>query len=1078
MQPTFMRSLVPLFLLAALAAADDTLAWIRYPAISPDGKQICFSYRGDLWLVPSAGGTATPFTRHVAYERSPVWSRDGQQIAYATDRHGNFDVYVKRIDGGPELRLTHHSGHDIPSDFSVDGKEVLFAGRRAGDPAANPGNWRSGQLYAISVEGGRPRLILPTTALHARLSPDGKRIAYESRPAGENAWRKHHTSSATRDIWVYDTATKKHTQWSGMNHEHRNPVWDADDGIFYLCEHSGSFNIWHGKGDQFAARTQHAGPPVRFLSRATDGTLCYTLHDKVYLLAPNAEPKAITIQGRAADLRNRETPKAFRKGASQFAVSPDEKEVAFVVRGELFVASVEHGTTKRITNTATQERSPEWAPDGKSIYFAGERDGSWNLYRVTLGHEPDKHFFRATLLKEEPVLVSDDESFQPKLSPDGKHLAFLHNRDEIRVLELASGNAWTLVPPERNYSYSDGDLRFTWSPDSKWLAFTLAAKGRWIENVGVRNIDGGEIVDMTLSGYWEGMPRWSADSRSLLFASARLGRRSHGSWGSEADVFAMDLNQAASDHARLSVEEFELQKKKGDGRGKGNGRKDDDEEEKVKKPAKPVVIKFDGRDRRTRRLTLHSARLFDYALSPDGESLATIVRVGNQTGVWLTKWRKGETKRLMKLDGNGGELVFDRKGKALFVSSGSGRLFRVELKGETKPIGYAARMEIDAVAERAYIFEHAWRQVRAKFYDPKLHGVDWVALRKLYEPMLAHVDNSHDFAELLSELLGELNASHTGCYYRIPQDGADATAALGLLFDSNHRGDGLKVSEVLVGGPCARADAGIVPGAVLNSIDGTVLAANVNPFEALNRRAGQRVLLGFTLPGGNDEKRVVVKAIDQRGESSLRYRRWVEQRRALVDKLSGGTIGYVHVAGMNDRSFRHLYQETLGRYGDRKALIVDTRNNGGGWLHDDLIKFLGGQDYLIFHPRGKERGSMGGEPFNRWTRPVAVVVSESNYSDAHLFPYAFQKLKIGPVVGAPIAGTGTAVWWESQIDASLVFGIPQVGMVEPGGSYVENRELVPDSIVRHHPDSAARGEDKQLEKAVELMKAASAEQNK
>jgi len=214
---------------------------------------------------------------------------------------------------------------------------------------------------------------------------------------------------------------------------------------------------------------------------------------------------------------------------------------------------------------------------------------------------------------------------------------------------------------------------------------------------------------------------------------------------------------------------------------------------------------------------------------------------------------------------------------------------------------------------------------------------------------------------------------------------------------------------------------------------------------------------------------VVIEPVSLGAERGLLYKRWVRQRRALTDKLSKGRIGYVHVRGMGDRSFRHAYQEVLGRYSEREALIVDTRNNGGGWLHDDLIKFLGGQRYLIFHPRGKRRGELGSEPFNRWSKPSAVIMNERNHSDAHIFPYAYQKLGIGPLVGAPVAGTGTAVWWETQIDATLFFGIPQVGMVEPGGGYIENKDLVPDVLVLHDPESAARGEDPQLKKTVETL---------
>ena len=443
-----------------------------------------------------------------------------------------------------------------------------------------------------------------------------------------------------------------------------------------------------------------------------------------------------------------------------------------------------------------------------------------------------------------------------------------------------------------------------------------------------------------------------------------------------------------------------------------------------------------------------------------------VARIGDKNGLWLTNWRKGETKRLMKLDGNGGQVVFAKDGKSVFVLSGGGTMAHVPLKGETKRIGYKAEMEIDAPAERAYMFDHQWRQVKRKFYRADLHGAPWAKLRTQYEPLLKHVHTNHDFAELMSELLGELNASHTGCYYRVPQEGADQTASLGMLFDPRDRGEGLKIVEVMPGGPAARAK--IPAGGTLLRIGETKLDATVNHHALLNRMASKRLLVVYKGPDGATGE-AVIEPVSLRDEGQLRYRRWVEQRRALVDKLSKGEVGYAHVRGMGDSSFRQLYKDAIGRYGNRQALVVDTRNNGGGWLHDDLVKFLDGEKYAIFHPRGKKRGSFGTEPLDRWSEPVAVVVNERNYSDAHIFPYAFQKLGIGPVVGTKVAGTGTAVWWERQIDPTLVFGIPQVGMVEPGGDYLENKDFVPDHIVPLDPEAAAAGRDPQLEKAVEVL---------
>ncbi|MHC5033093.1 MAG: S41 family peptidase [Planctomycetota bacterium] len=1079
--------------MGSLLHAEDA-RWLRYAAISPQGDRIAFGYRGDLWVVAADGGEARPLTGHVGYERSPVWSPDGRQVAFASDRHGNFDVFVVASRGGKARRLTVHSTFDVPTCFSRDSKRVFFSSRRVDAPQAVIGSVFLPELYSIPIEGGRPRMELTTPALNARLSPDGTSLAYEDIKAYESGWRKHHVSAHARDIWIVERRTGKHTRLTPFRGEDRDPVW-ARDGktLYYLSERSGSLNVWRSGGEP--AQVTHHGPhPVRFLSIADDGTLSYTYNGDLLVKRPGQEPRKLRVTVAAGARTNASRTEVSRKGATGFAVAPSEDEVAFVVRGEVFVASTEHGTTKRVTFTPSQERSVAWAPDGRTLYYAAERDGSWSLYQTSLKRKQEERFFNATVLEEKPLLVGPDEAFQPVVSPDGKQIAYLHNRDEIRLLDVATGKTRTLVPAERNYSYADGDISYSWSPDSRWLACTVLLDGQWIEDIGVVNIGSGELVHLLLSGYYDAGPRWSRDSRTLYFYSNRLGRRSHGGWGSDGDVFALDLTQAAQDRARLSEEEFALLekkekkerrkkrkgKKKGKGKDKGgdeeNGENggededddddDDDDDDEKKEKVEPVRIEFEGREDRVRRLTLHSAPLGGFALSPDGETLVYWARVEDKWDLWVNKVRESATKKLFKANGGGrGEVHFAKEGDAVFIRSNDGRIARVNVKsGKAEPVKYAAEMTIDTPEERAYIFEHVWRQLKRKFYDPGLHGVDWDALKVNYLAFLGHIDTNHDFAELLSEMLGELNASHTGARYRIPQEGADETASLGLLFDPEHAGDGLKIAEVLRGGPCARAESRIAPGAVLTHIDGVKLTPAVNHFALLNRKANKPTLLGF----GPDHEEVV-KPIPRRQEYALLYRRWVRKRREETDRLSGGRLGYVHVRSMGEGSFRKVYEEVLGRHGAKEGLVVDTRFNGGGNLHDDLVAFLGAKQYLTPQPRGKKRGTMGGAPWNRWTRPVIVIQNEGNYSDAHIFPYIFKELGLGKLVGTPVAGTGTAVWWERQIDRTLMFGIPQVGYVMPDGKYLENTELAPDVLVVNDPESRARGRDPQLERAVKVL---------
>lgn len=1078
----------------AARAADGASTWLRTPAISPDGGSICFSYRGDLWIVGAAGGDARPLTSHVAHDHSPVWSPDGSRIAFASDRHGQFDVFVVSARGGPAERLTFHSAHDVPSSFAPDGSAVLFTSARLDAPEACVASPWLPELYSVPVAGGRARQVLTTAAERAVWSADGTKILYHDRKGYENEWRKHHRSSVTRDVWVYDATAARHEKLTSFEGEDRNPVWAPGGASFwYLSETDGTSNVWRRDLTKDAVPTQvtrHAGHPVRFLSAASDGTLCYAWRGDLWTLAAGGEPRRLDVRCPADDRTNPVENVVARDGATEMAPSPSGLEVAFVVRGDVFVASAEHGTTRRITATPGMERSVSWEPDGRALHFAAERDGSWNLHRAVLDAKETDGFARAAAVREEVVLATPKEEFQPLVSPDGRWVAYVEDRDAIAVLDLASKATRVLVPAAYNYSYSDGDLRFSWSPDSRWLAFGCVGGRRWIGDVGVVSLATGGIENMTRSGYEEDFPQWSADGGALLFLSDRAGRKNHASWGADQDVFAMSLTLAAWERARLSREDFDLLRAKEETSKKDAA----PAPEGAAKPADaakaapvPVEIEFEGRDRRIRRMTTISAPVAGWAAAPDGETVVLFAQVDDAWALWAARPRDGEQKRILETSGPG-DVVFAQDGKSVFVRTEDGRIARVELsglddggkpgrrgdgegggiRGERKDVAYAAELSIDLPAERAAMFEHAWRQARAKFYDPDLHGTDWEALRTEYARFLPHVANRHEFAELLSELLGELNASHTGARHRFQPDEADRTSSLGLLYDVRWQGAGLRVAEVLTGGPADRKGTKLGPGAVIVAIDGVPLPATYDPARALNRKAGKWVAVTFTTAAGETaEERI--RAIDAGAEAALVHERWMRRTEQRALELSGGRVGYAHVDGMDDGSYRELFRDALGKHGDREALLVDTRWNGGGWLHDDLVGFLGARDYLWFVPRGKSKGELGAEPARRWTRPVAVLMNEGNYSDAHVFPYAFRALGLGKLVGTSVAGTGTAVWWERQVDPSIVFGIPQVGLLTPDGAYLENLELRPDVEVLAHPDDVARGDDRQLAAAVRVL---------
>lgn len=1090
--------------LSGASAGNDEVTpnWFRSPAISPDAGTIVFVHGGDLYTVPAEGGRAIPLTLHDGYETNPVWSRDGKAIAFASDRFGNFDVFVMPAAGGTATRLTFHSANDIPTDFTPDGSAVIFESSRINDhrSALFPAGILS-ELYSVPITGGTPTRILTTPAINARYDRAGRRIVYEDRKGYEDDLRKHHTSSVARDIWVYDIESGRHTQLTGHPAEDRNPHFSPDGRrIYFLSERNGDFNVFRMPaevgGEQRAEQlTRFEHHPVRHLSFADNGDAVFSWHGDIYRMPRDGQAVRVPIEI-SVDGRTGLSIETRRSGASEFAVSPNGKEVAFVLRGEVFVTSTEFSTTRRITNTPEQERSLSFSPDGRSLIYASQRDGSWNIYRATLADEDELYFFSATKIDEEPIIATDAEEFQPRYSPCGNKIAYLHNRSTLRVLDIESGDIVTALPGAAFYSYADGDYHFDWSPDSRWLTMHFYNRQRaFVSQIGIVPADGSADwpEDISNSGYDDSRPMWVMKGGAIAWVSDRYGMRTHGSWGAEYDVVAAFLTQDAFDRFRLSREEYELrkeleEKRKKDDKGEKKGDPADDEtkngdedengdaedesgEDSDKDKPEPIEIDLEGIEKRTLRLTIHASRLGDFALSPDADKLYYLARFERGFDLWVRDFRKESTSILRKLNANSASMQLSDDGKTLFLLA-DGSLSSIDANsGDQKSISFGAELHIDGHAERERLFEHVWRQTKQKFYRRDLHGVDWNFYREQYEPKLAGVKTNRTFADLLSEILGELNASHTGGrYFRIPSDGDARTASLGVYYDNDYRGEGVRIAEIMRNGPLDRSELDIEDGMIITHIDRVELTPTQNLYELLNRKAGDRVRLTVRRDGGEPFD-VVVRPISLGEENNLRYERWVRNRRDIVDQASGGRLGYMHIRGMNDPSFRAFYAEVLGRNFDKEALIVDTRFNGGGWLHDDLVTFLTGTRYVDLHPRDDESPEVyyKGDSMWRWTKPSIVVMSEGNYSDAHFFPWAYMELAIGDTVGMPVPGTATAVWWERLHTGDLVFGIPQVGTKGQRGIYLENKQLEPTHKVPMPPEAAAAGRDTQILEAVRVM---------
>ena len=1070
-----------IFLSAALLAASlasfaqQNPLWMRYPAISPDGSTIVFAYKGDIYSVPSQGGEARQLTTNAAFDSYPIWSPDGKKIAFASNREGSMDVYVINANGGAPTRLTTNSGSELPVAFK-DNDHVLFSANVM--PTAQSNLFASrefSQVYEVSTQGGRPKLYSVLPMENISINAKGQ-VLYHDCKGYEDKWRKHHTSPITRDIWMLDGG--KYQKLTSFKGEDRNPVW-AQDGqsFYYLSEQNGSFNVYHrnvgsGKDTQV---THNQKNPIRFLTSSQSGLLCYGYDGEIYTVKEGAEPQKVNISITTDNAEPSLVRQIRSNGATEIALSPSGKEVAFVMHGDVYVTSVDYKTTKRITDTPQQERNVSFSPDGRALVYASERNGVWQIYQAKIKNASDKNFTYCTDIEEEALTHSNLTSQYPAYSPDGKEVAFYEDRATLRILNLKSKDVRTVLDGKYNYSYSDGDIWFEWSPDSKWLLCSYIGTGGWNNtDIALVKADDKEVHDLTDSGYSDSNGKWVLGGKAMLFESDRAGYRSHGSWGAEDDAYLMFFDLDAYDRFRMSKEELELAEANKDVKEKKAEEKDEKKKEDKQKKAeekgktevekvKPLELDIDNCRDRIVRLTVNSSRMGDAILDSKGEKIYYQAAFEGGYDLWCHDLKENTTTLMMKNIGGGG-FVADKDVKNLFLCNGGIKKIDLASK-QTKGIDFEAPFNYKPAEERQYLFDHIWRQVKDKFYDPNLQGVDWDGYRKVYERYLPYIDNNFDFAEMLSEMLGELNASHTGCRY-YPSGASLQTAALGVFLDPNYEGDGLKIQEIIKRGPFAVKKNEVTPGSIIEKIDGTDIKAGEDYNALLDGKAGKNVRLTIKNAKGKRFD-LTIKAISQGAQQELLYKRWVDRNRAIVDSVSGGRIAYVHVKAMNSESFRTVYSELLSdKNRNRDAVIVDERHNGGGWLHDDLCTLLSGKQYQEFVPHGKV---VGKDPFNKWTKPSCVLICEDDYSNGHGFPWVYKELGIGKLIGAPVAGTMTAVWWETLMDRSLVFGIPQVGCRDMRGTFGENTQLNPDIEVYNSPEDYITGHDTQLIRAVEEM---------
>ncbi|WP_405605122.1 S41 family peptidase [Polaribacter sp. Asnod1-A03] len=1081
-----MKQLTLLFTFISLSLiGQNAPKWMRHSAISPDGTQIAFTYKGDLYKVNSNGGNAEQLTYHSAHDYKAVWSKDGSKIAFASNRYGNFDIFVMNANGGSATRLTFHSNDEFPYTFSNNDTDVVFGALR--QDAANHRQYphrSQSELYSVPVKTGKVNQVLTIPAEYVQYSKNGEIMVYQDKKGGENEWRKHHTSSIARDIWLYNTKTQKHKMITTNIAEDRQPLFSDDEkSLLFLSERSGTFNIHKlqldnpSKSEQLTSFKLH---PIRFLSMG-NGIISFGYDGDLYTMKEGESPKKVNVNIITQDKENTDKFISINGGINEMAVSPNGKEIAFVARGEVFVTSIDKLFTKRLTNTPENERFVSWGPEGKSVIYSSERNGKWNVYKTEKTRKEEPFFYAATLLKETYLIENTSDNYLAQYSPDGKKIAFIEDRRTLKIIDITSKKEVTLLTSKDLFHMRDGDQYFTWSPDSKWI---LVDWGKTLSNseVLLMAADGSKRINLNESGYADYSPKWVNKGKQMLWFSNQNGLKSYATSGrSQSDVYSMYFTQDAWDEANLSDEDYKLveaikeeeKKLKEKNEAKKEDKKKsksskDKKDTKDKKEIKALTFDWDKMKERTKRLTIHSSSLGDAVLSKKGDKLYYLSSFEGRSNLWTTNLRTRETKMLMKLNTRSGSLEWDQEMKNLYLLS-SGKI--TQLNPETtkqKAVQIKGEIQLDEYAEREALFNHVWIRTNAIFYHPDFHGIDWDLMKTEYQKFLPYIGNAFEFSEMLSEMLGELNVSHSGASYRGSAiSNADETASLGIFMDYNHTEDGILIEEIISDGPLDKAKFDVKPGMIIEKIDGVTIDKNQDVAKYLNRKSGKFMLLDILDPKTKKNQTITVKPISLGSENRLLYDRWVKINEKEVEKESNGTLGYVHIPGMSDGPYRSIYQDMMGKYSDKKGVIVDTRFNGGGDLVADLAMFFTGEPFITYATEAKV---VGGEPTSRWTKPTLSIFNESMYSDGHCYASGYTDLKIGKTVGMPVPGTCSYAGWEGLSNGAR-WGVVPISAKNKAGEWMENNQTEPTIRVKNMPGLIDNGKDQQLIRSIqELLK--------
>jgi tricorn protease len=1019
-------ALLAALFVTSLASAQEPIRFARTPDISPDGKLVAFSYLGDVWVVEAIGGVARPITQHEAHDVGPVFSPDGRWIAFSSNRHGQYDVFVSPAFGGKPRRLTFDSAPDMVVGWSPDGKNIVFASGRSVSFPVNT------ELYSVPVEGGRESKLPFQDAKDASYSADGKTVAFVR---GPGTWyRKGYRGSSNDDIWIANadgSAVRRATDFPGNDSA---PMLSPDGKkLYYVSEIlGGQANIV--VADVNAAATPAAGSPKALTQHKDDSVrkarlsgngewIVYECGGDLWVVGTrDGQTRKLAIEVHADEKTNTDRTASYNRDMSEYALSPDENTIAFVVHGDVFAMPTKGGKANRLTDTAGVEHGLAFSSDNKKLLFVSDRSGCEDLYLLESDDPDTSDLTRATKFKTKALTNTPEPEAGASFTPDGNRVAFIRG-GKLLTMKPDGTDLKALVDTSQVIDYE-------WSPDGKWVAFARE-DGAFASEMYLMPTDGSKPP--------VNVSRYATTNTDISWAGNKIAFRSQRAGGMNTHILSLQKPGSAS----------------------GPG------------AAPPAPGDIDWEDIHLRVEPITSAyQVSNVSISKNGRMVA-FTGAGD---LWVASTDGGSVSRLTNRS-IGAHLVRWTKGGSVYFLDGTGSLRTMApynlgpTTGANEPstVNFTAKLTIRRDEEFQEVFDQSWRLLADAFYDAKHHGANWTSVREKYRPLVKNVAMKEDLYNLVSLMLGELNASHLGisAELRTPDE---VTADLGLIFDESFKGPGLKIAEVLKRGPADKRGISLKAGDVVLAIDRTELIDKVNLSQLLNAKTNETVLLEVTSNPANPtaRRKVEIQAVGRSRIAHLMYERWVAQNAETVAKQSGGRVGYIHIPSMDEHGLEQFVRALYSDNFDKDGIVIDVRYNGGGFTHDQVLNYLGAHEHTFFRQRDGGEGLVMRSYDRKWTKPTAVLINNRSYSDAEIFPSAYKALGLGKVVGQATGGLVIGTTGTGLIDGAT-FRLPKIGVYTARGINMEKEGVPPDVAVDAPPEELAKGIDAQLKKAVDVL---------